>query len=166
MTWYAQSRARRFFNAFKEDAYEEFEDDITEIRRVSDGIRRRAQQGANVENRLTNLIVQENRQDIKDVKKMLQEIGRHGKLLCISNAEAHYAPMLKDRFQETKVNKESNLETRKTDELKEPDGTLSQRIQILADHFSQSRYCDKDKPNTLGPTSPPTLGRMQEPCFR
>lgn len=72
MSWYTRSRAKRFINAFKEDAYEAFESDIIEIRKLSHGFSRRVQQGMLVENRTTNLIVQETRQDLKEIKELVE----------------------------------------------------------------------------------------------
>ena len=106
MRWFTQPRARRFIKSFKEDVYEEFEDDIVEIRRLSESIRRRAQQSANVEARVSRLAVLECRDEVKESRRLMEqqrellqeiannlprEVGRHGTKLCISNAEVFLA---------------------------------------------------------------------------
>lgn len=74
MSWYTKSKAKTFINSFKEDAYEEFESDIIEIRRLSDNAMRRAQQSAHVENRTTNLMVEATRQDSRETRQDVREI--------------------------------------------------------------------------------------------
>ena len=102
MAWFTQSRTKRLIKSFKEDFYEEFQEGVTEIRRLSDGIWRRAQQGANVENRETNLRVRLCDQKLNDLREqlrmvtynMMEGVGRPGTGLCISNAEAFLAPTI------------------------------------------------------------------------
>ena len=98
MSWYTGSRAKRFINCFKEDAYEVFESYITEIRRLSANIKRRAQQGMHIETRTTNLMIQEIRADLREVKEqqrvldtinglLFLQLGEHGKLSRTDSAE-------------------------------------------------------------------------------
>lgn len=129
MSWYTKSRAKRFINSFKEDAYEEFESDIVEIRRLSDNVMRRAQQSMHIENRTTNLMVQETRQDfietIQDVREMkhilaifqqnlIQKMHQDGKTFSLGHAKAYCAEMLTGCAQGAEESKGPRLE------IKEP----------------------------------------------
>lgn len=181
MAWYTKSRAKRFINAFKEDAFEAFEAGVSEIRRLSENIRRGAQQGMYIESRTTNLMVEENRHDIKEMKEqipavygmldnirriLLQELGRNGKSLCLSNAQVYCSKNAEDRSHELEGNDDLEMESERT---LVPGGSESMFwyfIESLSDNSSHRKGHHEGKPNRLCEASSQTLGRMQESSLR
>ena len=151
MSWYTKSKAKRFISSFKEDAYEAFESDITEIRRISNNIMRRAQQSMHIENRTTNLMVQETRlefqqtgQDVREMKQILhfvpqsliERMHRDGKSFSLGHTHAYCAEMLTGCNQESKEPEVSKLETKKSHTLRDPDGKSCTEFEGLANYPS------------------------------
>ena len=179
MSWYTKSKAKRFINSFKEDAYEAFESDIVEIRRISNSIMRRAQQSMHIENRTTNLIVQETRldsqqtgQEVREIKQILrfvqqnliEKMHRDGKSFSLCHAHAYCAAMLTGCDQESKEPEVSKLEIRRSYTSRDPDGKSCIAIKGLSNYPSLSRVNFQGKPDGVIRFSLQRLERMGDSC--
>lgn len=162
MSWYTKSRAKRFINSFKEDAYEEFEPDIIEIRRLSDNSMRRAQQSMQIEHRTTNLMVKESRQDsrqtkqdVREIKQILtffqqnitQQMHLDGKSFSLAHAKAYCAEMLTGCAQEPEEPNDTKLQINEPCISREPDCMSSTNNKDLANHPSYRRDNFQGKPD-------------------
>ena len=164
MSWYTKSRAKRFIDSFKEDAYEEFESDIIEIRRLSDSIMRRAQQSSHIENRTTNLMVQESRrdsretrEDVREMKQTLaffqqyltQKMQMDGKTFSLSHANAYCTEMLTGCAQSSEELKGTGVKIDEPYVSRDPGCMSSPNNKGLADHVSRGRESFQGKPGRV-----------------
>lgn len=164
MLWYTKPRAKRFINSFKDDAYEEFESDVIEIRRLSNNIMRRAQQSMHIENRTTNLMIQETRQesrvtkqDIQEIKQILscfqqnliQKMDKDGKTFCLGHAKAYCAEMLIGCAQKLEEPKDPRLEIEEARDSRDPDSMSFANKKVLANHLSCWRNSFQGKPDGI-----------------
>ena len=148
MVWYTKSRAKRFINSFKEDAYEQFESDVSEIRRLSGNIMRRAQQSVHIENRTTNLIVQETRRDsqrtgggVREMRRILDSVHQNiigkmhwnGEIYSLEHTQSCCTEMLTGSTPETEEPKVLKLDSKESCILRDPDGMSYNDNKDLAD---------------------------------
>ena len=77
ISWYTEKSSRRLLSSLKEDFYKRYEDQVENIKSISQAVNRKAQQGSQAELRVTRLEVEDLRQDLRrDLRIGLENIER------------------------------------------------------------------------------------------
>ena len=77
IVWYTEKSSRRLLSSLKEDFYKRYEDQIENIKSISQAVNRKAQQGSQAEQRVTRLQMEDLGKDLrKDLRIGLENIER------------------------------------------------------------------------------------------
>ena len=73
ISWYTEKSRRRLLSSLKEDFYKRYEDQVENIKSLSQAVSRKAQQGSQAELRVTRLQVEDLRVGLENVERKFAE---------------------------------------------------------------------------------------------
>lgn len=87
MTWYTERSGKRFLNSFNETKLQLFEDDLTEVKDISNLLSRQIHLHMSADVKVTRIMLEDCRRDLKYIRLTSEMNDRHARLRDAANAE-------------------------------------------------------------------------------
>jgi hypothetical protein len=157
MSWYLKRSFRRMLDSFNEKFFRDFQDEIDNIKRISEGIRHRAQQGLMAESKTIRVGVEDIQSDVAVMHSDFR-IGLRG--LERSQAEQAYA--LKKLYQ---IQAQEIQDRKELEQERERVKRLESVIYQLSTHFNVLAIQQPNPLDSIRSIEPPTAPLMLMSAF-